>query len=92
MRLSQIIFEAWMKRHCQKHSLIDSHWGYIFQSLVEKDDAVFSTVIDAAGKQMVIKSKYVIGCDGAGSRVRASAGLGSKRHSLLDIWSPLLIF
>lgn len=82
MRLSQIIFEAWLKPLVQKNPAIDSLWGHTFTNLVEKDDAVYSTVTDAAGHKTVIKSKYVIGCDGAGSAVRMKAGLESKRTSM----------
>jgi FAD-dependent monooxygenase len=45
-----------------------------FETLVETDDGVESQLIDSAGETHVIKSKYVIGCDGAGSHVRRTIG------------------
>jgi 2-polyprenyl-6-methoxyphenol hydroxylase-like FAD-dependent oxidoreductase len=45
-----------------------------FDSLTETDNGVKSQLTDAAGESHVISSKYVVGCDGAGSRVRRSIG------------------
>ena len=73
-RCSQAIFEAWLKPRIQAEPLIDSIFGMKFEDLVETDDGVESRLTDAAGETHVIKSKYVVGCDGAGSRVRRSIG------------------
>jgi 2-polyprenyl-6-methoxyphenol hydroxylase-like FAD-dependent oxidoreductase len=82
MRISQIIFEAWLKPICAAEPLIDDRWGWTFKTLVEKDDHVLSTVVDEWGKEVTIKSKFVVGCDGAGSPVRTAAGLEAKRKPL----------
>jgi 2-polyprenyl-6-methoxyphenol hydroxylase-like FAD-dependent oxidoreductase len=82
MRQSQIIFEGLLKQIVEKEPLIQGHWGYTFQSLVESDDGVISTVHGPSGKSISIKSRYVIGCDGAGSQVRSSANIQSPRHTL----------
>ena len=83
MRMSQIVLEAWLKQIVQKEPLISDYWGYTFQSLIEHDDVVYSRVTDPSGKELVIKSKYVLGCDGGGSKVRANVGLEAKRRQLL---------
>lgn len=82
MRQSQVIFEEVMKKLVVKESLIQSYWGYSFESLTESNENVFSTILDPSGKPFVIKSRYLIGTDGAGSQVRASAGLVSPRNTL----------
>ena len=82
MRVSQILVEAWMKNICEAEHLIDDRWGWTFQSLVEKEDHVLSTVTDAWGKDVIVKSKFVVGCDGAGSKVRYAARLEAKRKPL----------
>ncbi|KAL3480943.1 FAD binding domain-containing protein [Aspergillus californicus] len=74
-RCSQAIFEAWLKPHIQQTSLIDSRFGWKLESLTEYEDRVESLFIDAAGVRHTVISKYVIGCDGAGSRVRQSLGI-----------------
>lgn len=83
MRQTQIIFEATLKQLIRKEPLIKGFWGYSFESLIESDDSVLSTTLDPSGNYIAIKSRYVIGCDGAGSKVRSNAGILSPRHSLL---------
>jgi len=82
MRQSQVVYEAVLKKLVQKEPLIQDHWGYSLESLTENEDGVLSTITDPSGKLMVIKSRFVIGCDGAGSKVRQSTGLLSPRRSL----------
>jgi 2-polyprenyl-6-methoxyphenol hydroxylase-like FAD-dependent oxidoreductase len=82
MRQSQVVYEATLKTLVEKEPLVHAYWGYSFDSLTESDDSVLSTVVDPQGNKIAIKSKYVIGCDGAGSQVRSSVGLQSPRRSL----------
>ncbi|KAH8807353.1 FAD binding domain-containing protein [Xylogone sp. PMI_703] len=82
MRQTQDIYEAILKTLVQKEPLIQDLWGYSFESLNENEDGVLSKVIDSEGKPLVIRSKYVIGCDGAGSKVRLHSDLRSERLSL----------
>jgi FAD-dependent monooxygenase len=75
-RCSQAIFEAWLKPHIMTNPLITTHFGMKFESLVENDDNVISKFITNSGDIHTVTSKYVIGCDGAGSTVRKSIGIG----------------
>ncbi|KAK1240402.1 hypothetical protein MKX07_004430 [Trichoderma sp. CBMAI-0711] len=75
-RCSQAVLEAWLKPRIQAEKLIDAHFGLKCESLTETDDGVESTLTDViTGEQHVVRSKYVVGCDGAGSRVRRSLGI-----------------
>jgi 2-polyprenyl-6-methoxyphenol hydroxylase-like FAD-dependent oxidoreductase len=74
-RCSQAVFEAWLKPRIQAQPLIKSIFGWTFQGLVESDNGVVSTFVDMQGGKHIVSSKYVIGCDGAGSRVRRSIGV-----------------
>ncbi|KAL7785502.1 FAD binding domain-containing protein [Trichoderma ceciliae] len=75
-RCSQAVLESWLKPRIQDEKLIDEHFGLKFESLTETDAGAESTLTDiATGKQHIIHSKYVVGCDGAGSRVRRSVGI-----------------
>lgn len=75
-RCSQAIFEAWLKPIVEAEPLTDSYSGMKFESLKELDGRVESTLIDTAtGARHIVTSKYVIGCDGAGSPVRESIGI-----------------
>jgi 2-polyprenyl-6-methoxyphenol hydroxylase-like FAD-dependent oxidoreductase len=82
MRQTQAVFEATLKPLVQKDPLIQDYWGFAFESLTENDDHVLSTILDASGNSRVVKSRYVIGCDGAGSKVRLNTGLKSPRLTL----------
>ncbi|KAH8893625.1 hypothetical protein GQ53DRAFT_780432 [Thozetella sp. PMI_491] len=74
-RCSQAIFEAWLKPRIQAESHIDSHFGLKFESLTEREDGVESTLVDVStGEKHIVHSQYVLGCDGAGSRVRMAMG------------------
>jgi len=42
--------------------------------LTERGDAVDATVTDAAGREIEVRAGYVVGCDGAHSRVRREIG------------------
>lgn len=75
-RCSQAIFEAWLKPKIQAEPLIDSYFGMSFESLTEEVDGVTSILVDAAsGEKHQVKSRYVLACDGAGSRVRRAIGV-----------------
>lgn len=75
-RCSQAIFEAWLKPRVQQEELIDAHFGIKFESLKETPDGVVSQLVNVeTGERYTIKSDFVAGCDGAGSRVRKAIGV-----------------
>lgn len=69
-RCSQAVFEAWLKSLLDKDPLVDTFFGLKFESLTEEEDGVISELVDVNGQKHLVHSKYVIGCDGGGSRVR----------------------
>ncbi|KAH7083605.1 FAD binding domain-containing protein [Paraphoma chrysanthemicola] len=75
-RCSQAIFEAWLKPHIMAQPLITTHFGVKFESLVETENNVISILRTNSGELLTVTSKFVIGCDGAGSAVRKSIGIG----------------
>jgi len=75
-RCSQIVLEAWLKRKCLAQPSIDSHFGWKYLSHIETREGVKSTFIDTVSSQRhVVRSKYLVGADGGGSRVRRNAGI-----------------
>ncbi|KAK5998384.1 FAD-dependent monooxygenase apdD [Cladobotryum mycophilum] len=89
-RCSQVVFEAWLKRKIQTEEKenIDAHFGLKFESLVETEEGVESTLTDVVtGEKHKVYSKYVVACDGAGSRVRRSVGI-----DLLGGPTPMALF
>ncbi|KIW76367.1 hypothetical protein Z517_11113 [Fonsecaea pedrosoi CBS 271.37] len=75
-RLSQAIFEKWLKAICDKDPLIDLRFGHKVESVQEESDHV-KTIVTAvdSGVSYQFVSDYVAGCDGANSRVRKSLEL-----------------
>ncbi|EXJ73511.1 uncharacterized protein A1O5_03272 [Cladophialophora psammophila CBS 110553] len=74
-RCSQAIFEAWLKPRIQEQPLIESHFGWKFETLSESDTGVECDFTDTAGETHRVRAQYVVGCDGAGSRVRKAIGV-----------------
>lgn len=76
-RISQITLEPVLRNHCRRNPLIDLRRGWRFESLSQDGDGVTSRLVDVMDDRTIeLRSQYVIGCDGASSRVRAAAGIG----------------
>ncbi|KAK5162731.1 uncharacterized protein LTR77_011214 [Saxophila tyrrhenica] len=74
-RISQAIFEKWLKCICDKDPLIDLRYGWKVESVQEDSDRVTTTVVEPGGTKRVFTSQYLVGCDGGSSRVRKSLGI-----------------
>jgi 2-polyprenyl-6-methoxyphenol hydroxylase-like FAD-dependent oxidoreductase len=74
-RCSQAVFEAWLKPQIQAEPLISSQFSVKFETLKELEDCVESYLTNVeTGEKYVTRSKFVVGCDGAGSNVRKAIG------------------
>jgi FAD-dependent monooxygenase len=74
-RISQAIFEKWLKSICDKDPLIDLRFGWKASSVEEKSDHVRLVVNGPDQVEYIFKSKYLAGCDGGSSTVRRSLGI-----------------
>lgn len=72
----QIIFEAWLRKVILAQSGIRGKFGWKYLHHVEDHDGVLATIVDQNGEQHTLKSRYLVACDGGGSRVRKTAGIG----------------
>ncbi|MEV0492144.1 FAD-dependent monooxygenase [Streptomyces atratus] len=78
-RISQIDLEPVLRARCRRNPLIDLRCGLRFDSLTQDDDVVTSHLVDVmTDDQVRLQSRYVIGCDGASSRVREVVGIGEE--------------
>lgn len=82
VRCHQIPIERWLKGLVESQSRCHSLWNSKFVGLEESNDIVTSELETTDGKRIRVRSKYVVGCDGAGSLVRKSIGKESKRTDL----------
>jgi FAD-dependent monooxygenase len=70
-RLSQSVFEAWLKRECDGNPLVDLRFGNRVESVEETEGGASLLVSDVkTGQSRRITSRYVAACDGASSRIR----------------------
>jgi 2-polyprenyl-6-methoxyphenol hydroxylase-like FAD-dependent oxidoreductase len=82
VRCHQIPIEQWLKGLAESQSKCQSRWNCKFVGLEEGHDIVTSELETPDRKKLRVRSKYVVGCDGAGSLVRKSIGKESKRTDL----------
>ncbi len=75
MRVSQIVVEPALKAAIEENPLVDSRFGWAFESLEQDTDGVTTLVADANGAKDRVRSDYLAGCDGGASRVRAELGI-----------------
>jgi 2-polyprenyl-6-methoxyphenol hydroxylase-like FAD-dependent oxidoreductase len=70
-RCSQAIFEAMMMDRAKRDPLIDVRQGWRLETCAQAGDAVDATLVDDAGESVQVQARYLVGCDGASSRVRS---------------------
>ncbi|KAI3553349.1 FAD binding domain-containing protein [Colletotrichum abscissum] len=75
-RVSQAIFERWLKNICDDDPLIDLNYGFKVEHVEEQEDFAHMTITDMnTGERTVLRSDHVVGCDGASSRTRTSLSI-----------------
>jgi FAD-dependent monooxygenase len=74
-RLSQALFEKVLMERCRRDPLIDVHQGWRLESCSEIDGVVEATLVGAGDDSTAVRAGYLVGCDGALSRVRNELGI-----------------
>lgn len=69
----QPVFESWLRQKLQTKSKISSKFGWTYLVHAEGDQGVSTTFVDQNGEHHILHSKYLIACDGGGSRIRKAA-------------------
>ncbi|NTJ63241.1 bifunctional 3-(3-hydroxy-phenyl)propionate/3-hydroxycinnamic acid hydroxylase [Agrobacterium rhizogenes] len=75
MVFTQPPVEAVLRRHAESFDCVAIELGTEMVALDPRADEVVVTLEDSSGKSRRIAAKYVIGCDGASSRVRELSGM-----------------
>jgi 2-polyprenyl-6-methoxyphenol hydroxylase-like FAD-dependent oxidoreductase len=75
-RCSQAIFEAMMMERAHRDPLVDVRQSWRLQTCRQIGDAVVAELADSHGNTVTVHADYLVGCDGASSRVRAELGIG----------------
>jgi len=75
-RISQEVFEAWLKDLGDQNPLIDIRFGWTAVSAKELDGGAEVVIVGTTkGVEKIIRGKYAVGCDGANSVLRKNLGI-----------------
>lgn len=77
IRGPQNLFEAYLRQVLEATPEVEVHYGLKFETLKDMGNVVESHLTHDCGSKHMVKSKFVIGCDGGGSRVRRCLGIQS---------------
>ncbi|MEZ0365160.1 FAD-dependent monooxygenase [Mycobacterium sp. pUA109] len=88
-RCSQAIFEAMMMDRAHRDPLVDVRQGWRLEHCSQIGDVVVAELVDPDGQSVTVNADYLVGCDGASSRVRTD--LGIKMDGLKDILTFALV-
>jgi len=79
LRVSQIVIEPVLKQAAEESALVDVRFGWKFESFEQDDSGVTSVLRNVrSGEEQKVRSKYLVGCDGGGSTVRAQLGIQNE--------------
>ena len=73
-RLPQYQMEAVLRARLATLAAVECRFGWTARSIVQESDGV-RVVIEGAGAEETFRADYIVGCDGARSRVREQAGI-----------------
>ena len=75
-RCAQNQFDPILARSVQAGAHSELRYNLKFESFVQDDDDVTSTLHDlVSGQAIQVRSRYLVGCDGAGSTIRKALGI-----------------
>lgn len=74
MRVSQVLLEPVLKKAIDDCPFVDVRFGNKFEEFTQDDSGVTSKISGTTGSYTV-RSQYLAGCDGGGSRVREHADI-----------------
>jgi 2-polyprenyl-6-methoxyphenol hydroxylase-like FAD-dependent oxidoreductase len=83
-RCPQNMFDPVLKKFAQSQEAVEIRYRHRFVSFEQDEDGVTTTVEDIeAGMNIRIRSRYLVGCDGASSPVRTALGIEMEGNPAL---------
>lgn len=77
MRVSQAEIEPVLKRALEDETLAEVRFGTALGDLTQDGDGVTATIRDQdSGRTELVHARFLVGCDGGNSTVRAALGIG----------------
>ena len=91
-RLPQYATEEVLRRRVAELPVVQTLYGWDAEAVTQDPDGATVTIKERGGEgRRVLRAQYVVGCDGARSRVREQAGLEQTRNDH-DRMMVLLVF
>ncbi len=75
-----------VRSHVSRLKSVTSLGGFELESLVEESDCVVASVRDQNGQSHSVRAQYLVGADGASSRVRALIGQEFEGQTYAEDW------
>jgi 3-(3-hydroxy-phenyl)propionate hydroxylase len=75
-----------MRSQVAQFNSVTSMGGLELESLVEESDCVVASLRDQAGQTHVVRARYLVGADGASSRVRTLIGQDFEGETYAEDW------
>lgn len=81
-RCPQYVFDPLMAYKVLELGMTQVLYGAVWRSMSEDAEGVTSVVEGPDGEHLTVRSKYIVGCDGAYSTVRRAAGIAFEGNDL----------
>jgi len=78
--------EAALRRRLADYPCVDLRLGVSLQDFTDDGQSVLATLEDAAGATDQVRARYLVGADGAGSKVRHKLQLDFEGHTFAQDW------
>lgn len=82
----QPLLEAQLQQGTSRFPTIATSYGWCLTKFDQDQDGVTAWLNDKAGSVRVVRSQYLIGCDGAGSTVRRQLGVKLEGETFAERW------
>lgn len=82
-RCPQNMFDPILQRFARSQAGVSLEYGHRLLSFEQDEHGVESKVQDAGGEQIVVRSKFLVGCDGGRSTVREQLGIAMHGRGVL---------
>ena len=87
--ISQYTLEPLLRAVAERSPFVTVQFGHELVSFTQDADGVTATVRTVSGTEEEIRAQYLVGCDGAASRVRSELGIELRGDSLLELRQAL---
>lgn len=88
-RLPQYLMERVLRTRMAELSSVTNFFGWTAETIAQDDDGARVTIRAREGsRQLTLRGKYLVGCDGSRSLVREQAGIGRGGH---DFDQPMVL-